>query len=1232
MKYLLSLFLILLCLPVFGAHTVSGNVFTITSLPDTVYQSEHSGVLWDTIIFLNSNMTSTGNGLYLAGSGTILPPRYWLIDLQGDTIEFGTADGNNLHGIKIYGGSSTHLDRYIKIQNGTIIHKPAHSRSSDTTIAQNNTCLRQEGNDVLIQNVNMRADGYNGKCIQGGGYNVEVSGGHYESLVNYFNSRCQMDALIIGLNGTFNSQFASDSGYTYSIKVHGIRMDSIPHVGIRMDGGEYGDYGIFKIYACTIMVDSRNFTYPGWGTTCHSSANPYGIATQYAGPGSEIYDNVITSGTNYGGGRGMLIEASTGTPSSYVLIHDNYLNTHEGPDAEYDETHCDNHALRFRLSGIYTHIYNNIVIMSGDADTLTSSYGRLNAAFRYTWGAEDRYPESHNIIENNLFQCTAITNAGNSYSYGVVFDEVVVPDTTLLFAHNRIESDNISVKFGEINQGAKGITLYGDTLKFLTPTYNPQTFHVGHLSNNWDCSGNWGKDLVFENGVSDTNIVFSTTTTGTLNFGLKRTERIWVIGGDNLPVQNAIVTVVNGYGQTVVTDTTGGNGNVVNPITYWWESREADSLGFNSFVIKAKKFNDSVMDTITIDVVNNTDTLILAGTNQITVTNYVIDSSTTRNYGPLSVPRYHLAPLSDSGHLVIYMSGGFPATNSDFYVTFNLDSSTRWVNEWKGVSYPLDHAHITVYNDTIYWGRGKGDNSDSKTRAFMMIGDSLTQLFEYDWQLPADSSYVIAVWRLPGSDTAISITRGYGTTNLQNFHYAISTDKGQTWGVRQFLANWGTVSTVRIGGLEYNNTIAVVACSANVAVKWYEWNRSTQVWDDIGKGINKSLYRGYSGGTYKDTTRFMTATYDSYAGMDSVFYAYRNNGADSWTSGAFETSVNATYGPASGLEYIESNKKLIVFYTQTNYASADSVDVYMRYWKPETGNWSDSTKISIGRSCINFDHCQIVPASHGNIAYVTYPMDSTIGDTVYHYGMIAKIEFNIATPEIDTLPACIVDSLHNDFSGESDSLKAKWTTSATIGYDSVIAAWSLSGYPDSSNSNRSARTYVANSTDSIMPVISITEPDTVYFSFWVKDADLWSTRQQRMLIFSITSPIVVDTLPSVTIDSLRNDFSGESDSVLVKWLSGVGAYDSVTLCWDVNIYGAYPDSSELINRISKSYQVEFLDSAFIIVMGADAIESYYLYLSVWTWDGMIPSERQERAIYFALAPPQSFGQKLRIRK
>jgi hypothetical protein len=598
-----------------------GGQLVISSLPDTIYQTQHTANAVDTIELAGTKISSATSGLVLTGtSGN--PLNGWYIKLGTDTIEFATdslgldtaynLDGSiravrshSSTGLRIVGhvGSAAPIySRNITVEGGTIICK-AYNRD-DSIASYNNVCLSIGAQDVYVHNTNMIADGWNGKCLIGDGYDVEIDGGTYSSNVTHYTSRCQFDAIMVNFGGTFDPAVANiqPEPYTYNFKIHGVSMSGIPHMGIRYDGGSGTTYGICHIYNNTINVDERNYTYTVPSGTCASAANAYGIGVQYAGPGSTIHDNIITSGTTYGGGRGILFDRMRGTTANPVLVYNNSIDVHEGPCVEYGENSVESHALRIRQGCHHMRIYDNDITITGDNNVATPSYGKSVAAIRYTFETTDTATEhltgTYNIIENNHFKAKAL-NSGVT-AYGVCFDAVTVLDTTLVFRYNKIESNNILVKYGEINEGAKGITLYKDTLKFFAPLFSPQTYHVGHLCNNFDCSGNIARDNIYQGGASDTNIIISCASQGTMDFGLQKTLLIKVQGNNGLPVTGASVLVTNNYKQTVNRYTT-GNGSVSIAPTYWWESRAAnDSLGFNNFSIKVKKDKDSTLGTINI--------------------------------------------------------------------------------------------------------------------------------------------------------------------------------------------------------------------------------------------------------------------------------------------------------------------------------------------------------------------------------------------------------------------------------------------------------------------------------------------------------------------------------------------------------------------------------------------------------------------------------------------------------
>ncbi|MCX6832491.1 MAG: hypothetical protein NT028_10255, partial [candidate division Zixibacteria bacterium] len=331
------------------------------------------------------------------------------------------------------------------------------------------------------------------------------------------------------------------------------------------------------------------------------------------GPGTDVHHNVITSGTAYGGGRGILAEHTRGTDANYVKIHDNNIDIHEGPNVEYDENHMETHAIRIRNGCHHVYVYNNIVTATGDADPGTSSYGKSVTPFRYSSGESDGVVNTYSIVEHNTFHARSL--GSGVIAYGVAFDAVMIADSTLVFRNNRIESNNILVKYGEVNDGARGITLYADTFNLYSPNYNPQTFLVGHACNNWDCSDNFVLDATYEGAASDKDINFSCTSNGTLELGLERLLKIYVKGNNSLPVGGASIWVINNYGDTVVNGITSVTGLIDRPVTYWWESRTAnDSTGYNNFIIKARKGSDSAAITHTLSATSLSPTLTLSNT------------------------------------------------------------------------------------------------------------------------------------------------------------------------------------------------------------------------------------------------------------------------------------------------------------------------------------------------------------------------------------------------------------------------------------------------------------------------------------------------------------------------------------------------------------------------------------------------------------------------------------------
>ena len=564
------------------------SITTITSLPDSHVGSgtDYS----DTLVLSGTNLSSTENGLMITGHDVVL----YLVD---DTLTFGTDNGDGYYGVRI--GANAYN---IRVVGGMIFH--------GGTGDQNDCALLIRSNDILFYQVDMLVKGTNGHCFDvpsvgsPGMYNVEIHGGHFWNNSTAYTSRCQYDGAAFRLGQSYG-------GYgDYDYKVHGIKIVNTSGPGIMISGRtQTGNEALAYVYECTLTGDARNDFYSYPSGTCLSSANSYAIALLKLKGNSECHDNVVTSNTSYGGSRGILIENSSGNADSTIKIYNNYVNVHEGPNAEYGEG-LPVHGLRVRAidggTTSFINVYNNTFICEGDTTQSTTSYNSSVMPMRYS---QTNTP-AHIIIENNLFRSKSLT-AGVS-SAAVVYDAVTVTDTTCRFRYNRIEGDGTLVHYGHTNAEAKDIVMLGDTLKFLSPTYSTETFHVGYLSNDFDCSGQFVIDATYESGVSDTNIIFAIN--GTLDITLQEILKIRVLDADSSVIDNANVIAVNNYGDTVITNTTDVDGFYSEVVSYWFEANwTSDSTAFNDFYIKAEKDGDTASTTLSVSPTSDSVVLVIEG-------------------------------------------------------------------------------------------------------------------------------------------------------------------------------------------------------------------------------------------------------------------------------------------------------------------------------------------------------------------------------------------------------------------------------------------------------------------------------------------------------------------------------------------------------------------------------------------------------------------------------------------
>ena len=565
------------------------HVLTSASLPITL-SSSYNG---DTVRISGSRISTSGSGISITGSNIYL-------DFGSDTLEFGVGSGGGNSGIQLTNNCSN-----ITIYKGTILHRGTGS---------GNQCFYfTNANNFLIDSTNAVISGTNGKCIDQassspGVYGAEIRGGEWRSDVTAFSSRCNYDAAIMRLkNGFFD-------GHGIHYNIHHITITNGPSQGIMIQGRPAAaDMARVRIHHNTITLDGRNDNYSYPSGTCSSGANPYSIACLSCGPGTEIYNNTITSGTSRAGSRGILIEDCEGNADTLVKVYNNTVTVHEGPNAEYAESHqfAGAYGLRMRSNDIgridYIEVYNNTFTAIADNNSGTTHTSMKAKALLYS----DRSTTDSIHIHNNTFRAYTLNDGG--ITKAVLFDGVYYGNV-LVFENNRIEGNVHLVKWGDYNGGAKNVTMRGDTLAFMGTTYgNTYVYYLGELSNGWDCSDNKTVDIVYENGAVQDDINFASG--GTLELGLQKTLKTYIEGRNGLPVVNATVNVTNNYDNTVLTGVTDQYGYLTGAVTYRWEHRgSADSTNYNNFTIKAKMGNDSTVTSHTVSASSGIPAVILQNT------------------------------------------------------------------------------------------------------------------------------------------------------------------------------------------------------------------------------------------------------------------------------------------------------------------------------------------------------------------------------------------------------------------------------------------------------------------------------------------------------------------------------------------------------------------------------------------------------------------------------------------
>jgi hypothetical protein len=237
------------------------------------------------------------------------------LDLAGHTITYGTAPGDDRHGV-----ISEEHDGVV-IKNGAITQGPGNGAGCHA--------VSVVGSDVEIADLTITVQGADTDAIfTNWGRRIHIHGNRCTNNCAKVTNRHQGVAAIDVINNA--------GGGT---AVHDNIVENSPQFGIRVRAKPAGSSG-FAVYDNQVSHQAI-------------VTNPYAIAVDNMGD-CEVYGTRITARN----GRGIHVESETMSPG-WVLVHDNQVDVKEGPNPEY----AVNWTHGIKLEGApHARVYNNQVI------------------------------------------------------------------------------------------------------------------------------------------------------------------------------------------------------------------------------------------------------------------------------------------------------------------------------------------------------------------------------------------------------------------------------------------------------------------------------------------------------------------------------------------------------------------------------------------------------------------------------------------------------------------------------------------------------------------------------------------------------------------------------------------------------------------------------------------------------------------------------------------------------
>ena len=640
-----------ICLLVLATSAFASRT-AITSLPYTISGSYTPA---DTF-YLSGNLSSS------SGTALVVSADNVKIDLNRDTLFFGTSGTDDAIGVRISGDN-------VKLFNGSVIHKPPHDTNSVIGIR----AVSVSGANDTLYRVHALVTGYAYGTTTGNAVVYQTGSGTVGLLVDScrilnmmtgYYQRSSYQACGLQWNKYMNNSLVDNPDTYYHMYICSTYVES-PHAGVFFYGSEgpnpYGGVGWVKYSVFKERAQNRNY----WSSA--AGGYRYGEAYAIMSRGSsclKIEHNLIypdssimtPAGDTIFGGNGMFIERTNVTDSSYdghgypghfSEIDSNIVYAGLGV-AGGDHNTC----IRVRHYTNHLKIYGNVLHTAADNSPSTpwrssNSYG--------IWIGYDAFGNQDSVlVYNNTIYCE--TWAGGHGS--AIELQGKAPEDFWEVRDNHLYSQGCFYEFSP-SDGFENIVLHDDTLTEYGTMATNITFGNIYRASGTPDTGIIARDLVYGAGVYDTAIRFYNTYP-TQSIRLQKTVNVRVTN-NGIPVENAIVTAIDGYGHLQWADTTGSDGFAGKPTSYWYESANLpDSTNFNDFTITAR-FGSTAVQRAVVVTANLSGTMLdltdTSGTTDTTPPGSVNDlgASTGSGEGRINLSWTSSGDDASSGTAMLYV-------------------------------------------------------------------------------------------------------------------------------------------------------------------------------------------------------------------------------------------------------------------------------------------------------------------------------------------------------------------------------------------------------------------------------------------------------------------------------------------------------------------------------------------------------------------------------------------------